>query len=406
MVTILLTAIAILCLAASVSWLRSGYVYYRHWRNLLKERNIAMKIRSGSDADKGESQTGKVVDSDLLQLVRIDFRKAFHTFVLYLCLSAIGFTLIATEASALKLIFLVLVAPVGISIFWFNLSEVEKQHLEKRRDQEKRVVATLSQDQLAPRAWAERLAPEELPEFEDLEVAKIYQAGSGLIAGDFYDVFRVSDTRVVAVIGDVAGKDIESSITAFQVKYLLRVFLRQFRDPAQALEELNRQLTAHASEDFVSIVVLLFDTEAGVLRYASAGHPIAWLWHDKEIHPMKFTGPVVMMDSSSTFYSREITVEPGDVVLMYTDGISEARKSSIEIFGEERVGDMLRRDPNVDINTMCKQILETAIEYSEGPIVDDMAMIAIRVKPSWSLNGSGEKSEKDVPTDSKNKEES
>ena len=72
----------------------------------------------------------------------------------------------------------------------------------------------------------------------------MYQAGTGLMAGDFYDVFRVAPTRIAAVIGDVTGHGIEPSITAFQAKYLLRVFLRQYRDPAQALEELNRQMSA------------------------------------------------------------------------------------------------------------------------------------------------------------------
>ncbi len=391
MVTILLVAVAVLCFAASISWLRSGLVHFRYWKNLLAEigtqRATATESENGDEDEQSEADTSDkdIVEreSDLVRQARYDYLKLFHTFSLYVILGAICITLAATNNYNAKLVLLILVIPLAVSISWINLSEREERAIARRKEQEKRAEATLTQDQLAPRAWAERLAPEELPEIEGLEVAKIYQAGSGLIAGDFYDVFRVSDSRMAAVIGDVAGKDIESSITAFQVKYLLRVFLRQFRDPAQALEELNRQLTVHANEDFVSIVVLLFDAEAGVLRYASAGHPIAWLWHDREIHPMKFTGPVVMLDSASTFYSREITVQPGDVVLMYTDGLSEARKSSSEIFGEERVGDMLRRDPNVSVDVMCKQILDTAIEYSEGPIIDDMAMLAIRLKEDW-----------------------
>ncbi|GIT01316.1 MAG: hypothetical protein CM1200mP26_30280 [Acidimicrobiales bacterium] len=80
----------------------------------------------------------------------------------------------------------------------------------------------------------------------------MYQAGTGLKAGDFFDVFQASDTRLAAVVGDVAGHGIEASITAFQAKYLLRTFLRQFRDPAQALEELNRQMSSgERSEEFI-----------------------------------------------------------------------------------------------------------------------------------------------------------
>ena len=99
---------------------------------------------------------------------------------------------------------------------------------------------------------------------------------TGMMAGDFYDVFRVAPSRIAAVIGDVTGRGIEASITAFQAKYLLRVFLRQYRDPAQALEELNRQMAApERTEEFISLVVVVFDTDAGTLRFASAGHPAA-----------------------------------------------------------------------------------------------------------------------------------
>ena len=76
------------------------------------------------------------------------------------------------------------------------------------------------------------------------------------MAGDFYDVFRSAPTpRLAAVIGDVAGHGIEPSITAFQAKYLLRVFLRQYRDPAQALEELNAQMSAMGRRRGVHLAV-------------------------------------------------------------------------------------------------------------------------------------------------------
>ena len=64
------------------------------------------------------------------------------------------------------------------------------------------------------------------------------------MAGDFFDVYRTAGTRLAAVIGDVAGHGIEPSITAFQAKYLLRMFLERYRDPAQAVEELNKVMSA------------------------------------------------------------------------------------------------------------------------------------------------------------------
>ena len=170
----------------------------------------------------------------------------------------------------------------------------------------------LSQEELAPRRWAARLAPEDLPDFPGFEVGRVYQAGIGLMAGDFYDVFRVAPTRVAAVIGDVTGHGIEPSITAFQAKYLLRVFLRQYRDPAQALEELNAQMSAMGrAEEFISLCVVVFDTEAGTLRYASAGHPAAWLWHDREVRRCGPPARCCMLDPSAGYHSREIPLDDG-----------------------------------------------------------------------------------------------
>src|SRR3546814_17928790 len=116
------------------------------------------------------------------------------------------------------------------------------------------------------------------------------------MAGDFYDVFRVAPTRIAAVIGDVTGHGIEPSITAFQAKYLLRVFLRQFRDPAQALEELNRQMSSlERQEEFISLSVVVFAPEPPTLRVASAGHPPRRPLHDRQVPALRPPGPTLIL---------------------------------------------------------------------------------------------------------------
>jgi serine phosphatase RsbU (regulator of sigma subunit) len=180
------------------------------------------------------------------------------------------------------------------------------------------------------------------------------------------------------VIGDVTGHGIEPSITAFQAKYLLRTFLRQFRDPAQALEELNTQMAAmERGEEFISLCVVVFDTEAGTLRFASAGHPPAWLWHQREVSPLRATGPLLMLDPKGTYFSREIGMEDGDMALLYTDGLAEARTGD-QLFGEDRVASIIRRDPGAAPDVLCKTLLEAARDFSDGPIEDDVAILAVR----------------------------
>ncbi|MFN8038020.1 MAG: PP2C family protein-serine/threonine phosphatase [Acidimicrobiales bacterium] len=322
-----------------------------------------------------ESQSG---DSDLKSLALSDLRKDVHTTLLYalVSLSAAVMAIVGTERSAVVL--LLLLVPVTLS-FAFGRNFVNEARLEYNRSElERRAQEVLVQDDLAPKRWAARLAPEDLPDFTGFEVGRVYQAGSGLMAGDFYDVFRVAPNRVAAVIGDVSGHGIEPAITAFQAKYLLRVFLRQYRDPAQALEELNVQMSATApSEEFISACVVVFDTQAGTLRVASAGHPAAWLWHGREVQPLRATGPLLMLDPKASYYSREIPLDPNDLCLLYTDGLSEVRNGE-QLFGEDRIATAIKRDPGVSADVLCKTLLEAAVDFSSGPISDDVAILAIR----------------------------
>ncbi|MGZ0229450.1 MAG: PP2C family protein-serine/threonine phosphatase, partial [Acidimicrobiales bacterium] len=147
---------------------------------------------------------------------------------------------------------------------------------------------------------------------------------------------------------------------------------------AQALEELNRTMSdTDRTEEFISLVVVVFDTEAKTLRYVSAGHPAAMFWHEREIHPLAATGPLVMLDPKGEYYSRELPLGEDDMLLMYTDGLSEVRRNG-EQFGEERIATVMRRDPGISPDVLCKQLLEVARDYAAGPIDDDVAIMAIR----------------------------
>ena len=357
---LILAIIAVACAAAAVIWGRSA----------LYRRKVIQRV----EQESGETE----VDSDVMELLVSDFRKDLHTTILYAVLAVAELAVAITDDSSVPLLSALILVPVGLT-FVFGRNFVRQARLEHRRTQlERRAQEVLVQDDLAPKRWAERLAPEDLPDFTGFEVGRVYQAGSGHMAGDFYDVFRVAPDRLAAVIGDVAGHGIDPAITAFQAKYLLRVFLRQYRDPAQALEELNTQMSAIGrSEEFISLCVAVFDTEAGTLRYASAGHPAAWLWHHREVRPLRATGPLLMLDPKASYISREIDLDENDLLLVYTDGLAEARNGG-QLFGEDRIASTLRRDPGVPADVLCKSLLEAATDFASGPINDDVAILAIR----------------------------
>lgn len=356
----ILTVVGVGCALAAFVWLRSSFRLERSWRRI---RRLVGETGRGQDA---------------ADLAHFAFRKELHTGLLYLILAGALVFASLSDKPAFDLPLVLLLVPVVGSLFYGRRFLRQAQEVEARSLLERRAEEAIEQEAVAPKAWAARLAPQDLPDFAGFEVGQVYEAGTGLMAGDFYDVYPTSSTRIAAVIGDVSGHGIEPSITAFQTKYLLRVFLRQYRDPAQALEELNLVMSAQGgSEEFVSLCCVVFDTAAGTMRFASAGHPPAVLWHDGEIRKLSSTGPLLTLDPKATYTSREIELRPGDLVLMYTDGLIEARAGQ-QLFGDDRVAQLVRRDPGQQATVLCKSLLEAARDFSAAPIGDDVAILAIR----------------------------
>jgi serine phosphatase RsbU (regulator of sigma subunit) len=356
--TPILALVGVASLVAALVWARSARRLHVVWRRV--------------EAERGP-------DADVVVLARSAFRKDLHTTCLYTVLAlAAGSVAVLGEERIPSMAFALILVPVALSVAFGRDFAQNARLAEDRTKLERKAEEILSQEELAPKRWAARLAPEDLPDFAGFELGRVYQAGTGVMAGDFYDVFRVAPSRIAAVIGDVTGRGIDASITAFQAKYLLRVFLRQYRDPAQALEELNTQMAApERSEEFISLVVVVFDTDAGTLRFASAGHPAAWLWHDREVRPLRSTGPLLMLDPNGHYHSREIPLNSGDLLLLYTDGLAEVRNGE-QMYGEERIANSLRRDPNVAAGVLCKNLLEAARDFASETMGDDVAILAIR----------------------------
>lgn len=352
--------LAVCCVVATYVWVRSSRRLRRACIRM--ERDVRLH-GSGEEA---------------LALAQSAYTKDLNSALIYAAL-AVGASVVAGLGSqSLGYPFLLVLLPVGVSLLYARRFLAADRLTEERSVLERRAEEVLAQEELAPMRWAARLAPGSLPEIAGFEVAQLYQPGAGAMAGDFYDLYPTTASRLAALIGDVSGHGIEPSITAFQVKYLARVFLNQYRDPAQAVEEMNALLASTGRpEELVSLCVVVFDQLADTLRFASAGHPPAWLWHEGEVRPLRSTGPLLTLDPHAGYTSRELPLDPGDVLLLYTDGLAEARAGE-QLYGEERVANVLRRDPGQDLNTLCKSMLESARDFATEPLRDDVAILVIR----------------------------
>jgi phosphoserine phosphatase RsbU/P len=353
----ILAVVGVACAFAALVWGRSARYVRR------------MELRLAQD-------TGDT--SDATVMARTQFHKELHTALLYGILAVASITVSFSDRGDADVLYAIVLVPVAMAVVYGRDFIRVARLFEGRASIERRAEEVLSQEELAPRRWAERLAPDDLAHLPGFVIGRVYVPGSGLLAGDFFDVYQLAPTRVAVVIGDVTGHGVEPSITAFQAKELLRVFLGEYRDPAQALEVLNERMSSHARpEEFVSILVAVFDVEAGTVRYASAGHPSGWLWHDRDVHALPATGALLLLDPEARYHSREMPSDVDDLLLVYTDGLAEAR-SGDDLFGEERVAQFLRRDPGVDTQVLCQALVDAARDYATSPITDDIAIVAVR----------------------------
>jgi len=348
---------ALVCAGAAVVWIRSTIFRQQVSRRL----------------------SGEQIDPDLWRLADEEYRRDFQSSLFAVCATVVLVVIVVAQVDGVPALAsaLLAVSPAVTLIRRQRLSEVARISAD-RSEIEKKAREVLTQEELAPLQWAARLAPSAFPDLPGLEIGQAYQAGSGAMSGDFYDVFEIDETRVGAVIGDVTGHGIEPSITALQAKYLLRTFLIQFRDPGQALEQLNAQMSELVrGDEFISLCVLVFDMEAETLRYSSAGHPAAFVWHASEVRPLGATGPLLMLDPTAPYHSREMAWNHDDVAVLYTDGLAEARRGDA-LFGEDGVASLIRRDPTASPDVLTKVLVEAARDFAGGPIGDDVAVLVIR----------------------------
>ncbi len=225
------------------------------------------------------------------------------------------------------------------------------------------------------------ILPSTLPEFHEVESSSVYlPAGvEADIGGDYYDLFRSPMGTIFIVMGDVCGKGVVAATKTSMIKYTVRGLAAAGLGPAEVLTEVNRMVADTGdTSDIVTLWIGELDAEAGTLGYANGGHPAALLRReaDRSIVRMPPTGALLGASASAGYELETVGVEPGDLLLLYTDGVTEARRGN-KFFGEGRVERVLRA--SADANDATQRLLSALDRFVPGAIRDDAAILALRV---------------------------
>jgi serine phosphatase RsbU (regulator of sigma subunit) len=261
--------------------------------------------------------------------------------------------------------------------------ENARLHDAARRELDTSRRAYLERDHVA-RVLQGSLLPPRLPEIPGLELAARYVPGEGMVGGDFYDVFAIGDAVGVA-IGDVQGKDARAAGMTSVVRHSLRAG-SQTREPAAALEVVNQivlQEQEPSDPRFASAALARFEREGDGFRVvlASAGHPPALVLRaGGDVAEVHVAGTLLGITRYPEASDAETVLHPGDALVLYTDGLIEAR-SPDGILGEERVREQLAHAAGASAEELAARLDQLAASFSRLRRRDDLALLIARVRP-------------------------
>ena len=235
-----------------------------------------------------------------------------------------------------------------------------------------------------------QLFPQSVPRVPGLDLYGVCKAARS-VSGDYYDFLKMDEHRVGLVLGDVSGKGISAALLMAAIQSALRA---QFYDglaggqsstltqlsTARVVDRLNRQIYANTPlEKYVTFFFAVYDARTRNLSYTNAGHLPPILFRDGKIERLRTGGTVVGLFPSVTYEVGEIRLEPNDLLLAYTDGITEPENTYGEEFGESRLLEVARGMLNASPEVMVTEIYRSVDEWTGSPeLQDDMTLVLAR----------------------------
>jgi serine phosphatase RsbU (regulator of sigma subunit)/tetratricopeptide (TPR) repeat protein/anti-sigma regulatory factor (Ser/Thr protein kinase) len=231
------------------------------------------------------------------------------------------------------------------------------------------------------------LLPNKLPTISHYEIAACYEAAKS-VGGDYYDFFEVDKDTLGVVVADVSGKGVPGSLVMTMIRTALRTEARGSYDSAEVLTRVNDFIINDIKHGmFVTVLYLIIDTKRHEVNFASAGHT-PMILHRRAteqtfyLNPLGFPIGIRLPDNNlfgEYIQAETIQLKPEDILLLYTDGITEAMNARRELFGEERLLDFIRANCSLGINKFRDKLKTRIKSFTEGyPQSDDITFLAIR----------------------------
>jgi sigma-B regulation protein RsbU (phosphoserine phosphatase) len=246
-----------------------------------------------------------------------------------------------------------------------------KQQAEASEDRARLLSHTLQQSFIPPSH----------PLIPGLDLATAYRpAGEGAeIGGDFFDVFEIGPDDWCLVIGDVCGKGIEAALVTALARHTIRAAAVRQPEPSAMLNTLNEVLLRHETDRFCTVALarLRRDAHGWNVTVSCGGHPLPLLVAPGSAPlPVGQPGSLVGIFASPRFHDSHVELQPGQAIVVYTDGITEARGAGRELFGEARIAGSLERTAG-SATALVDGLLDDVVGFQIDRPTDDLAIVAV-----------------------------
>jgi serine phosphatase RsbU (regulator of sigma subunit) len=213
--------------------------------------------------------------------------------------------------------------------------------------------------------------------------AVLYRPASATanVGGDFYDLFRLDDGRVAIVVGDVSGKGLEAARLTSLLHDSIRAYAYEEASPWSVLTRVNRLVyRLSPPEMFATVFYGVLETTSGLLEYCCAGHPAPAAVTRKGASMLEGGGgPLVGAFSEAGFDVRKAKLANGQIIVLYTDGIVEARVDG-DLFGEERLIAALTKLRHTSVERMPERLVATTVRFAGGSLTDDTVVMTLSLE--------------------------
>jgi sigma-B regulation protein RsbU (phosphoserine phosphatase) len=262
---------------------------------------------------------------------------------------------------------------------WDNVQLVAtlRTEIEEGRNRRRRVEDEHRELQEALRIQR-KLLPTAMPQIEGLEISTSWQPASG-VGGDCFDAIAFGPAKLGLTIADVVGKGIPAALLMSNLQASVRAFATEAALPAELCDQVNRILCGRIAEGrFISFFYCTVDMDGGTLAYCNAGHyPPVLVRASGAVEHLAAGGPVLGVFPDGTYKAGEVAVESGDRIVLYTDGITEARNDVDEEFGEDRLIAIAVESRACSAPALQARIAEAVASFSGGRFHDDATLIVM-----------------------------